>query len=151
MADSMKNDSEIKSDLVDDRNCFACGSDNPHGLRLKFHYFRPGTCQAEFVPEQRHQGWKGILHGGIVSTLLDEALAHAVGGADGGGGASGAVTAELTVRFKKPVRIGSRIILTGKMENDQGRMVEAVSELTDENGLLLASARGKLVRPLTLK
>ena len=137
--------------LKDDHFCFVCGRNNPDGLRLKFEYPGPGKCRAEFVPEPKFQGWKGILHGGIVSTLLDEALAHAVGGADGGGGASGAVTAELTVRFKKPVRIGSRIILTGKMENDQGRMVEAVSELTDENGLLLASARGKLVRPLTLK
>ena len=133
--------------LNDDHFCFACGHKNPDGLRLKFTYPQPGTCRAEFVPEQKYQGWKGILHGGIISTLLDEALAHAVGGAEGGGGASEAVTAELTVRFKKPVRIGSKIVLSGKVEKDNGKIVEASSELTDETGLVLASARGKLVRP----
>lgn len=133
--------------LNDDHFCFACGDKNPEGLQLKFTYPQPGTCRAEFVPEHKYQGWKGILHGGIISTLLDEALAHAVGGAEGGGGASEAVTAELTVRFKKPVRIGSRIILTGRVEKDNGKMVEASSEITDETGMVLAGAKGKLVRP----
>jgi uncharacterized protein (TIGR00369 family) len=136
---------EIK--LNDDHFCFACGRNNPNGLQLKFTYPQPGTCRAEFVPGQKYQGWSGILHGGIISTLLDEALAHAVGGAEGGGGASGAVTAELTVRFKKPVRIGSKIILSGKVEKDNGKIVEASSEITDETGMVLACARGKLVRP----
>jgi len=133
--------------LIDDHYCFVCGQNNPDGLQLKFTYPKPGTCRAEFVPEQKYQGWKGILHGGIISTLLDEALAHAVGGAEGGGGASEAVTAELIVRFKKPVRIGSKIVLSGKVEKDNGKIVEASSEITDETGLVLASARGKLVRP----
>ncbi|MDO8890899.1 MAG: PaaI family thioesterase [Sulfurimicrobium sp.] len=133
--------------LNDDHFCFACGDKNPNGLQLKFTYPQPGTCRAEFVPEQKYQGWSGILHGGIISTLLDEAMAHAVGGAEGGGGASEAVTAELTVRFKKPVRIGSKIVLSGKVDKDNGKIVEASSEITDETGMVLAGARGKLVRP----
>ncbi|MBI5805013.1 PaaI family thioesterase [candidate division TA06 bacterium] len=133
--------------LNDDHFCFACGHKNSDGLQLKFTYPQPGTCRAEFVPEQKYQGWSGILHGGIISTLLDEALAHAVGEAEGGGGASEAVTAELTVRFKKPVRIDNKIVLTGKVDKDNGKIVEASSEITDETGLVLASARGKLVRP----
>ena len=134
--------------LIDDHFCFACGKNNPDGLHLKFQYPRPGTCRAEFVPVQKYQGWHGILHGGIVSTLLDEALAHAAGGAERGGGGSGAVTAELTIRFKKPVKIGNHLVLSGRVEKDQGRLVEAVSEITDETGAILASAKGKLVRPL---
>ena len=133
--------------LNDDLFCFACGDKNTDGLQLKFSYPQPGTCLAEFVPEKKYQGWKGILHGGIISTLLDEAMAHAVGGVEGEGGASEAVTAELTVRFKKPVRIGSKIVLSGKVEKDNAKIVEASSEITDETGLVLASARGKLVRP----
>ncbi len=133
--------------LVDDHFCFACGQDNPDGLRLRFEYPEPGKCRAEFVPSQRLQGWKGVLHGGIVSTLLDEALAHALGGSERGGGGSGAVTAELTVRFKKPVPIGSRVTLTGRVLSVKGRMAEAESEITDEQGNILASALGKLVRP----
>ncbi|MDQ7798593.1 MAG: PaaI family thioesterase [Candidatus Edwardsbacteria bacterium] len=133
--------------LNDDHFCFACGSNNPDGLQIKFSYPQAGQCRAEFVPPAKFQGWQGILHGGIVSTLLDEALAHAVGGSEGGGGASGAVTAELTVRFKKPVKIGESVILAGRVLNDKGRMVEAGSEITDRQGNILASASGKLVRP----
>jgi uncharacterized protein (TIGR00369 family) len=134
--------------LNDDHFCFVCGKNNPDGLHLKFEYPRPGTCRAEFVPAQKYQGWQGILHGGIVSTLLDEALAHAAGGSEGGGGASGAVTAELTVRFKKPVKIGEKVVLAGKVTEDKGRMVEAESNISDHQGNVLASASGKLVRPV---
>lgn len=133
--------------LNDDHFCFACGKNNPDGLQLKFEYPEPGVCRAEFVPPAKFQGWQGILHGGIVSTLLDEALAHAVGGAERGGGGSGAVTAELSVRFKKPVKIGETVILAGRVLSDKGRMVEAESEITDRQGNILASAAGKLVRP----
>ncbi|MBI4726164.1 PaaI family thioesterase [candidate division TA06 bacterium] len=133
--------------LIDDKGCFACGRKNPDGLQLKFNYPQPGTCRAAFVPEQKYQGWQGILHGGIVSTLLDEALAHAVGGSEGGGGASGAVTAELTVRFKRPVKIGQEVILKGQVIQDKGRVVEAYSEITSRQGDILAFASGKLVRP----
>ncbi len=135
--------------LNDDHFCFACGKNNPDGLQIKFAYPQVGQCRAEFVPPAKFQGWQGILHGGIVSTLLDEALAHAAGGSQGGGGASGAVTAQLTVRFKKPVRIGEPVILTGRVLSDHGRMVEAESEITDRQGNILASAAGKLVRPAT--
>ncbi|MDP2807783.1 MAG: PaaI family thioesterase [bacterium] len=145
--------------LTDDQGCFACGTNNREGLKLKFSYPQPGTCRAEFVPEQKFQGWKGILHGGIITTLLDEALAHAVGGPasaeglqpaggdEGGGGASGAVTAELTVRFQKPVKTGQSVILYGRVTSDKGRVVEAVSQIEDRQGVVLASAKGKLVRP----
>ena len=133
--------------LTDDHFCFACGRDNPDGLRLAFEYPEPGRCRAEFIPPIKFQGWQGMLHGGIISTVLDEALAHAVGGAERGGGGSGAVTAELTVRFVKPVRIGQKVLLSGTVLTDKGRVIEAVSELEDEEGSVLASARGKLMRP----
>jgi uncharacterized protein (TIGR00369 family) len=133
--------------LNDDHFCFACGKKNPDGLQIKFTYPEAGHCRAEFVPPAKFQGWQGIMHGGIVSTLLDEALAHAAGGSQGGGGASGAVTAELAVRFKKPVKIGEPVILAGRVISDKGRMVEAGSEITDRQGNILASATGKLVRP----
>ena len=115
--------------LSDDHFCFACGKDNPDGLRIKFQYPAPGTCRAEFVPPRKFQGWQGILHGGIVSTLLDEALAHAVGGPERGGGGSGSVTAELTVRFRKPVPIGQSVILEGRVVRDKGKVIECESSL----------------------
>lgn len=134
-------------ELNDDHFCFACGKDNPDGLQVKFEYPQPGICRAEFTPPRKFQGWQGILHGGIVSTLLDEALAHAVGGAERGGGGSGAVTAEITVRFKRPVPIGQIVILEGRVIQDRGKMVECGSSLKDMAGVVLVSAAGKLIRP----
>ncbi len=133
--------------LNDDHCCFVCGKDNPDGLRINFRYPALGVCRAEFTPPRKYQGWQGILHGGIVSTLLDEALAHAAGGPERSGGGSGAVTAELTVRFRKPVPIGQSVILEGRVARDKGKVVECESSLKDQSGQVLASATGKLVRP----
>ena len=133
--------------LNDDHFCFVCGRNNPDGLQLTFEYPGPGRCRAEFVPLRKFQGWQGILHGGIISTLLDEAMAHALGGAERGGGGSGAVTAEMTVRFRKPVKIGEVAILAGRVQSDKGRIVECSSEILSQDGTVLASATGKLVRP----
>lgn len=136
---------EIK--LIDDHYCFACGLKNPIGLKLRFQYPREGECWAEFVPLREYQGWQGVLHGGIVSTLLDEALAHALGGPERGGGGSGAVTAEISVSFKKPVLIGTKVILTGRVTGRRGRLIEASSQINSPQGDVLASAAGKLIIP----
>lgn len=62
-----------KLNLEDDRYCFACGLDNPDGLRIE--WITSGkTATATFIPDRKYQGWKGILHGGITATLLDEAM-----------------------------------------------------------------------------
>ena len=57
-----------KLQLIDDQQCCACGMDNPHGLRIEWK-IEGMTMTAHFIPEQKYQGWKGILHGGIIATL----------------------------------------------------------------------------------
>ncbi len=131
-------------DIVDDHFCFACGGANPDGLRLCFEYPEPGRCRAEFIPPRKFQGWKDILHGGIIATLLDEGFAHALGGPDRGSGTS-AVTAEITVRFKRPAAIGRKLILEGRVVGRDRRVVLCASVLKDEAGTEIASAKGKLV------
>ncbi len=139
-----------ESVLTDDHFCFVCGEHNPDGLHLKIEYPEPGRCRAVFVPDRRFQGWKDILHGGIISTLLDEALAHAYGGRTRGAGEA-AVTAELIVRFKKPVRIGEPVILEGRVLSVSGRVIECESTLSSTAGGVLASASGKLIKPRASK
>ncbi|MCX6566955.1 MAG: PaaI family thioesterase [Candidatus Aminicenantes bacterium] len=136
----------VQTEWNDDHFCFACGEHNMEGLRIKFEYPEPGRCRAVFLPERRFQGWKDILHGGIISTLLDEALAHAYGGKTRGAGEA-AVTAELTVKFKKPIKIGVPVYLEGRVVSVSGRVIEGESTLCDESGTVLASATGKLIKP----
>jgi uncharacterized protein (TIGR00369 family) len=131
--------------LNDDHFCFVCGSRNPDGLRIQFEYPARGRCRAVFTPPRKFQGWRGILHGGIISTLLDEAFAHAAGGAERGVEGFGAVTAEMSVRFKKPVRIGQPAFLEGRVRAVKGRVIECESRLLDADGQELASAAGKLI------
>jgi len=132
-------------ELKDDHYCFACGERNPDGLRLKIAYPEPGRCRIEFVPERKYQGWESVLHGGIIATILDEAFAHALGGRERGAG-DAAVTAEMTVRFKKPVRIGRGVIVEGRVIKTKGRIIECESVMRDESGQELASASGKLIK-----
>lgn len=134
-----------QDELKDDHCCFACGEHNPDGLRLQIEYPAPGFCRIEFIPERKFQGWQGILHGGIISTLLDEAFAHAFGGGSRGAGGA-AVTAEMTVRFKRPARIGHKIIVEGRVVGEKARVIECESVMRDEAGQELASASGKLIK-----
>jgi uncharacterized protein (TIGR00369 family) len=130
--------------IIDDHFCFACGRENPDGLRLAFEYPESGRCRAEFIPARKFQGWAGLLHGGVISTLLDEGFAHALGGPERGNGAS-AVTAEMTVRFKRPAEIGRKLVLEGRVVARDRRIVRCESVLRSEGGVEIAAATGKLV------
>ncbi len=132
-------------ELKDDHFCFACGALNPDGLRLTFDYPEPGLCRTEWVPVRKFQGWQGILHGGIIATLLDEAFAHSLGGAARGAGQV-AVTAQITVRFEKPVRIGERIFIEGRVVGEKGRVIKCEAAIRDASGNELATGLGTLVK-----
>nr|MQY82011.1 hypothetical protein [Dehalococcoidia bacterium] len=56
--------------------CFGCGKKNPFGLRLKFRR-DGGGVRAEFTPGEYYQSWTNIIHGGIITAILDEAMGHA--------------------------------------------------------------------------
>lgn len=125
--------------LEDDGFCFACGPGNKCGLRLKFRVdAQARTATTETVLDPRFNGWKGVAHGGIVSTLLDETMIYACGGT---GWLS--VTAEITVRFLRPVPTGVPVTVTGYMVEDRGRFYITRGEIT-KDGETLASATGKM-------
>jgi uncharacterized protein (TIGR00369 family) len=129
-------------DFRDDRACFVCGEKNPHGLKLKLRVdLERGESAAEVVFEERFQGWAGIVHGGLLATVLDEALIYAAG-------AKGlkCVTGEMTVRYVKSASTGVRYSLKGRFLEDKGRIVLAESELLDADGTQVARASGKLFK-----
>ncbi len=88
--------------------CYVCGFENPMGLHVK--YVRDGDqgCRADYVARQEHVGWPGLMHGGLLFTLMDEAVAWALIYA----GLRG-VTAKAEVRFRQPVTVGSRLTIAG--------------------------------------
>ena len=99
--------------------CFGCGSDNPRGLQLKFRVDPDGTATASFIPGSEWEGPRGIVHGGIVTTLLDEAMAKAVAAT----GCRG-MTAELRVRFRQYAETGERLQVRGWVVRHNTRLIE---------------------------
>jgi uncharacterized protein (TIGR00369 family) len=131
-----------KLELIDDHHCFVCGMENVHGLRLVWEVDGLTTC-TQFVPEQKYQGWKGILHGGIISTLLDEAMTRLAGIVCGG-----ALTAEMVVRFVKPARIGEVLFVQGEIVSQSRKIVEMKASIraVDAAGMLIAHSTGKAIK-----
>ena len=121
--------------------CFGCGKDNPQGLRLKFIYDEAGkrfVCR--FRLSQRFWGPPKHAHGGIIATILDEAMGkvnkirHVV-----------ALTSEMQVRYHKPVPLSKPLIVEGRELRVRGREHINVAEIRNEKGDLLASSRGKFI------
>jgi uncharacterized protein (TIGR00369 family) len=127
-------------ELEDDRYCFVCGSGNPCGLHLAFTREGMKTC-AEFVPDRQYQGYRDIVHGGIISAVLDEVMIHAAMAEN-----IFAVTAELKVRFKKPAHTGRAVRAEGELTRRTPRMLEGTARLVDvATGSLLAEADAKMI------
>jgi uncharacterized protein (TIGR00369 family) len=126
--------------LEDDHHCFACGMDNPHGLRIDWK-IEGLTTTAEFVADRKYQGWRGIVHGGIVATLLDEAMTRLAWLVCGG-----ALTAEMTVRYVAPAPIGETLVIRGEIIKESRKIVEMKASLHDASGKLIAHSTGKAIK-----
>jgi uncharacterized protein (TIGR00369 family) len=107
--------------------CMACGRPdrNPTSLCLAFTRHPDGSVSAVHTPGVQHQGYTGILHGGMVSTLLDAAMTHCLF-AHG----IAAVTAELSVRFVAPVMTGKQVELTARLIETKRRTFRLEARLT---------------------
>ena len=126
--------------LEDDHRCFACGMNNPDGLRIEWKV--EGLCTtAEFIPDQKYQGWKGILHGGIIATLLDEAMTRLAWVVLGG-----ALTAEMTIRYVIPAKIGEKLLIRGEIVSESRKIVEMKASLCDMSGKVIAHSIGKAIK-----
>jgi len=128
---------------TNDHNCFGCGLRNDSGLRLLFDDDPDGNgVRAVFVPAPRVEGYTGMVHGGIITTVLDEVMAwslsrHGIW----------AVTAALATRYRKPIRIGQPTLATGTIVRDRGRALELRGEIRDrDDGRLLAEATATFIR-----
>lgn len=126
--------------LQDDNHCFACGRNNRCGLKLSFNYSN-GRLTTEFIPSKIYQGYKDIIHGGIITTVLDEAMIQAAI-------AEGImpVTAEINVRFKRPLMVNEKAVAEAEIIRKSPRLIEARSRLLKESdGSVIAEAYAKMI------
>ncbi len=121
--------------------CFGCGQDNREGMRLKFDYDEAGKrFVSKFRLSQRYVGPPGHAHGGVIATILDEAmgkvnkLRHVI-----------ALTKEMTVEYLKPVPLGRPLIAEGRERSVRGRVHTNVGEIRNQQGEVLARSRGKFI------
>jgi acyl-coenzyme A thioesterase PaaI-like protein len=125
------------------RMCFICGLENPVGLQLKIYEVKPGVIQSTYTAPDHFQSYPGILHGGIVATILDE-----ISGRSQMGDPSASrfmFTAKLEIKYRKNVPIGKPLKIVGKAGKVRGRMAEAWAGIYDEDGNLLAEGNSILV------
>jgi len=127
-----------------DRYCFVCGPENPRGLHAQFECGE-GKARVRFVPQAEHQGYAGVSHGGIVTALLDEAMVYAATSLG-----CWTATAEITVRFRRPVPTSQELIVTAEVVQQQRRIIECRAEARAPDGTLLATATGKLMQGRSL-
>lgn len=129
------------SKLKDNDYCYVCGKNNPEGLAVDFAIDHgQKSIIGRFTPQRRHQGYEGIIHGGILSALLDEAmakLAFSLG--------IPAVTAEITVKFKSPAAPGEELQVTGRLIEESRRLIRATARI-ERGPVVIAEAAGKLLR-----
>lgn len=125
-----------------DHYCFGCGNQNPIGLQLRFRELASGGVWAEFTPLREHEGYLGMTHGGVVSAVLDEAMSWAITAAG-----DVAVTARMTVTFRRPARVGVRLRVVAQETQRRSRLVDVTTQLTElASGDLVAEAEGRFMR-----
>ncbi|MBN2828986.1 MAG: PaaI family thioesterase [Candidatus Cloacimonetes bacterium] len=107
-------------------NCFACGRDNPIGLHLQFHYENEEATAQWNCPIQ-YCGYPDVIHGGIISTILDEAMAKAILIEN-----IVAVTGKMNVSFRAPLKAGTEILIIGKIEKNKGNVITASARIEDK-------------------
>lgn len=119
-------------------NCFGCGDENPHGLRLKME-IEDDKLSADFMPMPHHQGWPGTVHGGIISALLYEIMENWTY-------QRGIVTMmrSMNTRLRSPATVGRTIRATSWMERREGREICVAARLQSQ-GKTVAEARASLV------
>lgn len=124
-------------------HCFVCGLENPAGLHVKFYENEAGEVTADYTVCEQHQGYPGVVHGGVVAAMLDEAAGRVhMGPTDK---PRFMFTARLDVRYRKPVPVGIPLQLVGKPEQAKTRMATAKSYLYGPDGDLLAEAEVVLI------
>jgi acyl-coenzyme A thioesterase PaaI-like protein len=121
--------------------CFVCGLENPAGLHMAFYDQADGSVVSETTVSDRYQGYPGVVHGGIIASMLDEVAGRA---SMQGDTTRLMMTAKLEVRYRKPIPIGQPLRLVGWLEKRRGRLTIVRGEVRLPDGSLGAEAEALL-------
>ena len=124
--------------------CFVCGERNPAGMHVHFYEQEDGSLLAKFTGAEHHQSYPGRMHGGVITSILDETIGRAIMmryGADIWG-----VTVELNVRFLKPVPLETPLTAVGRITVDRSRMFEGTGELLLPDGTVAVTCTGRYIK-----
>lgn len=122
-----------------ENRCFVCGPGNERGLRLEFQ--RDGEYVfAEFRPEEWQQGWTGVVHGGILASVLDEVMAYVLffSGIRG-------VTARMEIRYRRPVTAGAALRVEASIVSDSRRVTDVQGRVM-HGPEIVAEAQGRFMK-----
>jgi len=132
------------SDLqANSRQCFVCGLENPSGLHLRFYTTAPGEVTVHHTVPEQFQSYPGVVHGGIVASMLDEAAGRSF--MSDPDVPRFMFTARLEVRYRHNVPVGKTITVVGRVGKDRGRTATASAAIYGPEGEVLAEAEALLV------
>lgn len=125
--------------LILDDYCFICGKENPKGLKLSFDH-GDGKARCEFILSRECQGYRGLVHGGIISAIIDEACAYAILSLG-----LKATTAKISVRFKKPALAGEKLVVEAEAKIVRSKLVDAYAEIRNQMGEIVAQGEARFI------
>jgi len=122
--------------------CLVCGRHNPHGLHLSLHVnVDDSTVTCAFTPQPHHVGFEGIVHGGLLATVVDEAMVWSATWT----GRLFCVCGEMSIRFRNRARVGVPLIATARIESARPKLILASSTITAPDATIIAQATGKYI------
>ena len=124
------------------RHCFVCGLESPVGLKLRFYDNGVDEVRCTYLVAESYNGYPGVVHGGILAAMLDEAGGRALMIHDHN---RFMMTARLELRYRQPTPVQTELTLIGHIIKDKGRVAEAASEIRLPDGTVSAEATMTLV------
>jgi len=118
--------------------CFICGRDNPVGLKMRFYDDGADTVQSVVTPADHFQGYPGVLHGGIVASILDEVVGRSVMSGDHH---RFMMTVSMNVQYRHPVPMGQALRAIGQVTRLKGRIGKAEGKIVLPDGLVACEAQ----------
>lgn len=142
MADLEPPDGEWFDEALYEQYCHACGRLNPTGLQLRFRRDGEAGVVTSYVPKPEDVGFPGVFHGGVLATLMDEAMAWSMFAAERVMG----VTAKMEMKYRRQVTLDGELTVRGQITRIRGRRIEVEATISDAEGNRLVESNALFLR-----